>query len=368
MNAKRLVTIVVLSATILFLGSKMAKAQENLVPLPPVIEPPTWHTDGLRIEYQRVNVTIEDQIATTHIEQLFVNENEWMLEGTYLFPLPQGAAVSQLTMWVDGQPIEAKILQKEEARQIYDTIVRQLRDPALLEYVGSNAIQANVFPIPPHEERRIEITYSQVLPAENGLVHYVYPQSTDLYSNIPLDSQSIRVEVLSNEPIHAIYSPTHAVAVSRNGEYEAVVGYEAENVTPEGDFELYYTVSPDEIGLNLLSYRQAGEDGFFMLLVAPEVEAQEVVAKDVILVLDISGSMEGQKLQQAKQAATYIVEHLNPEDRFNIIAFSTGIRRYQCLRYRNLGETGGYNNFINSLEAVGGTNISAGLLEAAGHG
>ncbi len=360
MNVKYIVTSLLLLTLVLFSKQQIVAAQEVVIP-----EPPIWHTDGLRIEYQRVNVTIEDQVATTHIEQLFVNDNEWMLEGTYLFPLPEGATVSQLTMWVDGQPIEAKILQKEEARQIYDTIVRQLRDPALLEYVGSNAIQANVFPIPPHEERRIEISYNQVLPAENGLVHYSFPQSTDLYSNIPLDSQSIRVEVLSNEPIHAVYSPTHAVAISRNGEHEAVVGYEAENVRPDGDFELYYTISPEEIGLNLLSYRQAGEDGFFMLLVAPEVEAQEVVAKDVILVLDISGSMEGPKIKQAKQAATYIVEHLNSEDRFNIIAFSTGLRSYMPALSAD-GEAGGYNSFINSLEAVGGTNISAGLLEAAG--
>ncbi len=204
-------------------------AQDDFTPQPPpVILPPVWHDEGLEIDYQRVDVTIKDQVATTHVDQLFVNNNDWMLEGTYLFPLPHGAAVSELTMWVNGQPIEAKILEKEEAREIYDTIVRQLRDPALLEYVGSNAIQANVFPIPPHEERRVEIEYSQVLPAENGLVHYIYPQSTKLYTNAPLDSQSIRVEVTSNEPIQAIYSPSHPVAVSREGEHRATVGFEAD--------------------------------------------------------------------------------------------------------------------------------------------
>jgi Ca-activated chloride channel family protein len=268
-------------------------------------------------------------------------------------------------MWVNGQAIEAKILEKEEAREIYDTIVRELRDPALLEYLGSNAIQANVFPIPPHEERRVEIEYSQVLPAENGLIHYVYPQSTNLYTNIPLDNQSIRVEVVSEELIHAIYSPSHPVSVNRDGEYEAVVGFEADDVTPDVDFELYYTVSPEEIGLNLLSYREAGEDGFFVLLVAPPVEAQEVVAKDVIVVLDTSGSMEGEKMQQAKDAAVYIVKHLNAEDRFNIVGFSTGVRRFAPDLLASV-EAGNYGAFISSLEAVGGTNISGALLEAAG--
>jgi Ca-activated chloride channel family protein len=329
-------------------------------PLP--IEPPIWRIEGLKIEYQRVNVTIENQVATTHIDQLFVNDNDWMLEGTYLFPLPEGAAVSQLTMWVDGQPIEAKILEQAEARQIYDEIVRQLRDPALLEYVGTQAIQANVFPIPPRDERRIEIEYSQILPADNGLIHYVYPQSTDLYTNTPLNEQSIRVEVVSNEEIRAIYSPSHPVAISRDGDFRAVAGYEDADVTADKDFELYYTVSPETIGLNLLSYRETGQDGFFLLLVAPSVQVDEVVAKDVLLVVDTSGSMEGEKMAQAKEAALYVVEHLNPADRFNIVSFSTGTRSFAPGLVP--ADEPGSRSFINSLEAIGGTNISQSLLEA----
>lgn len=338
-----------------------AQTPDPIEPFPPL--PPIWNVEGLKIEYQRVNVTIQDQVATTHIDQLFVNDNDWMLEGTYLFPLPEGAAVSQLTMWVDGRPIEAKILKQAEARQIYDEIVRQLRDPALLEYVGTQAIQANVFPIPPHDERRIEIEYSQILPADNGLIHYVYPQSTDLYTNTPLDEQSIRVEVRSNEEIRAIYSPSHPVAISRDGDFRAVAGYEDANVTADKDFELYYTVSPETIDLNLLSYRETGQDGFFLLLVAPSVQVDEVVAKDVLLVVDTSGSMEGEKMAQAKEAALYVVEHLNPADRFNVVSFSTGTRSFAPGLVP--ASEPGSREFINSLEAIGGTNISQALLEAA---
>lgn len=332
----------------------------------PITEPPApWQFDGLRIAFQHVDVTIENQVATTHIEQLFVNDNDWVLEGTYLFPLPEGAAVSELIMWVNDQPIEAKILEKGEARAIYDEIVRQLRDPALLEYVDRNVIQASVFPIPPREERRIEIEYSYLLEADNGLLHYTFPQATSLYTNVPLEEQSIRVAVKSNEAIRAIYSPTHAVDVFRDGEFRAVAGYEAQNVVPEGDFELYYTVSPDEIGLNVLSYREAGQDGFFALIVAPNVEVDEVIAKDVFLVIDTSGSMEGEKIAQARDAALYVVEHLNPDDRFNVVTFSTGTRRFaEALRPQ--ASPGDYASFINSLEAVGGTNISTALLETAG--
>ncbi len=357
-----LFTLAVLPAAV-----RPALAQDPIdpTPLPPRVTPPIWNVDGLRIEYQRVDVTIADQVATTHIEQLFVNPNDWMLEGTYLFPLPEGAAVNQLTMWVDGQPIEAKILEAGEARAIYDEIVRQLRDPALLEYVGHSAIQANVFPIPPRDERLVEIEYSQVLPAENGLIHYVYPQSSDLYTSTPLESQSIRLEVESREEIRAIYSPSHAVAIEREGQFRAVAGYEDQNVLPQQDFELYYTVSPESIGLNVLTYKEANEDGFFLLLVAPtvEVDSDAVVARDVILVLDTSGSMEGEKLAQAKEAAHYVVDHLNPTDRFNIVTFSTGVRSY-APQLTAAEDAAAAHSFIDRLEALGGTNISLALLEA----
>lgn len=333
---------------------------------PPELWPPP---SGLRVEYQRVDVTITDQVAVTRVEQLFVNDNDWMMEGTYLFPLPAGAAVNELTMWIDGVPIEAKILGAGEARAIYDEIVRQLRDPALLEYVGMDAVQANVFPIPPHEERRIAIEYSQILASEGGLIRYVYPQSTNLYTNMPLENQSIRVEIQSNEAIRTVYSPSHQVAVDRPTEFSAIAGYEEELVYPDRDFELYYSVSPDEIGLNLLSYKEAGQDGFFLLLVSPtvEVDPATVVSKDVILVVDTSGSMDGEKLAQAKAATRYVVEHLNPNDRFNIVSFSTGTRNYAA-DLIPASEPGDYVGFIDSLEAIGGTNISQALLEAANLG
>lgn len=330
----------------------------------PIPVPPIWNMQGLEIPYQRVNVTIENQVATTRVEQLFRNPNEWLLEGTYFFPLPPGATVSELTMWVDGAPIEAKILPKDDARAVYDAIVRQLRDPALLEYVGADAIQANVFPIPPGGERKIEIEYSYLLTAENGAFRYVYPQSAGLYTQTPLDEQSIRVELSSNEAIRTLYSPSHRVAVNRPNDFSATVGYEAADVLPTDDFELYYTVSPEEIGLTLLSYKEAGEDGFFLLLVAPSIEPGEVVARDVILVVDTSGSMEGEKMAQAKQAAAYVVEHLNPEDRFALISFSTGVSLYEP-ELLPANQPGDYQQYINSLAAVGGTNISSALLEAA---
>ncbi len=317
-------TVVMLLAT-----AAPALADGVIIPDPPPVPmpEPIW----LTIRTHRVTVTIEDQVAVTRVDQVFVNDYDWEVEGTYVFPLPEGATVSNFTMWVDGEPIEAEVLEADQARAIYEDIVRRRRDPALLEYVGRDAVQARIFPIPPGEERRIQLEYTQVLPVEDGLVRYVYPLDTERFSAQPLEEVSIHVEIRSPDPIRAVYSPTHQdrVYIEREGEYRATVGYEEQEVWPDQNFELVYTVSPQDVGVNLLSYREPDDDGFFLLLVAPTVETRgRVQPRDVLLVLDTSGSMEGEKLQQAKDALVYVLEHLNPEDRFNIVAFSTGLQTY----------------------------------------
>jgi Ca-activated chloride channel family protein len=321
--------------------------------------------DQLEIKYHRVTVEIENQIAVTKVDQLFYNPNDWQAEGIYIFPIPRDAAVSNFAMWVDGEKIEAKILDAEEARRIYTEIVMRQRDPALLEYVGQGAVQASIFPIPPDGERRIQLEYSQVLTAENGLIHYVYPLNTEKFSARPLESVSISVTVKSNEAVRAVYSPSHKIAIDRDGTREFVAGYEDSNVTPDQDFELFYSVSPDDIGLNLITYRDSSDDdGFFVLLAAPGIETgSEVVAKDVIIVLDQSGSMEGRKFDQAQAALKYVLDHLNEEDRFNIVSFSTGTQQYARV-LQPAGEAREAARWVDGLRAEGGTNIERALLEA----
>ena len=334
---------------------------------PPWPEPPPLEETWLTIRYHRVTVTIEDQVAITHVEQEFVNQHDWEAEGTYIFPLPEGAAVSEFVMFVDGTAVEGKILEADEARTIYEDIVRRRRDPALLEYVGRAAVQARIFPIPPGGSRKIEIEYSQVLPVENGLVRYVYPLNTERFSARPLQEVSVRVDIRSADAMRAIYSPTHQdrVYIERDGDYRAVVGYEAMDILPQEDFEIIYTVAQEDVGLNLLSFRDAPDDGFFLLLVAPSVEQDRIraIPKDVIMVLDTSGSMEGEKIEQAREALVYVLKHLNQEDRFNIVTFSTGLRQYgQALR--PVSEVGEASEWVKRLEAVGGTDINRALLEA----
>ena len=318
----------------------------------------------LAIQYHRVTVAIENQVATTHVDQLFRNDNTFQVEGTYIFPLPADATVSEFAMWVDGQKVEGKVLAADEARQVYNSIVQKSRDPALLEYIGRGAMQASIFPIPPGQTRRIELEYTQVLKAENGLIHYRYPLNTEKFSSRPLEQVSVSVKVVSPQPVRAIYSPSHPIAVARDTDYGFTAGYEANNVTPNTDFDLYYSVSTENIGLNLLTYADpATGEGFFLLMAAPSLNTAEaaVVAKDVVLVLDKSGSMEGQKFQQAQSALKYVLAHLNAEDRFNIIAFSTGLQRFGE-GLRPASDATSAAAWVDKLQAEGGTDMNRALI------
>jgi Ca-activated chloride channel family protein len=334
---------------------------EPIEPIPPdhVVVP------FLPIKYHRVEVEIDNQVAQVEIDQVFLNEGDFELEGTYVFPLPEDAAISDFAMYVDGERLEGRILDKEKARAIYEDIVRRRRDPALLEYVGRNMFQAQVFPIPAHSERRIQIAYTQVLSQDSGLVRFVYPLNTEKFSPRPLEEVTVSVEVRSDAPIKAVYSPSHDIAISRQSETHVSASYEASDVTPTTDFELFYSLSSEDIGANLTTYRQGGEDGFFLLLVAPKADfgQQEVVARDVMVVVDVSGSMAGEKLAQAQEAVQFILDHLNPEDRFSILAFSTSVDLYApTLQSASRADDAG--DFVRGLTAMGGTNINDALLEA----
>lgn len=320
----------------------------------------------LRVKNHNVTVTIANQVARTHIDQTFVNDSAFQLEGTYIFPLPADAAISDFAMFVDGQRLEGKVLDRNQAREIYESIVRRQRDPALLEYVGRGAFQARIFPILPGAEKRVEISYSQVLTVENGLVKYVYPLSTEKFSPGPLGSVSVNVSLQSPQAIKAIYSPSHKISVERTGDFKANIGYEDSNVKPDRDFVLYYSVSASEIGATLLTYKpDSATDGFFLLLVAPQVEVaqQNVVAKDVILVLDTSGSMSGEKIVQARGALKFVLQQLQPQDRFNVITFATSLVTYAS-GLRPSSERADAIRFVDGLSAGGSTDINRALLTA----
>ncbi|TFH34047.1 MAG: VWA domain-containing protein, partial [Anaerolineales bacterium] len=349
-----------------------ALADGIIIPEPPICDPfPCPHprpSVQLAITYHRVEVEIVDQVAITRVDQVFRNDNDWTVEGTYVFPIPLGAALDAFSLWMDGAPVEGKVLTREEARRTYEEIVRTMRDPALLEYIDRQAVQASIFPIPPGGERRIQLEYSQVLSAEEGLIHYRSPLNTEKFSTIPLEEVTIRVEIEGKLPIQAVYSPTHNVDLNRIDDEHVVLGYEAYNVKPDHDFDLFFSVDQSQIGVNLMTYRDPQSDdpdGYFLLMLTPNIQVREqkAIAKDVILVLDKSGSMDGVKFRQAQEALKFVLDHLNPDDRFNIIAFSTGIDRYAS-RLRPAEERSQAVRWVDALAASGSTDIHRALQEA----
>jgi Ca-activated chloride channel family protein len=320
----------------------------------------------LTVKYHRVIVDIVDQMAITSIDQVFVNNHNRDIEGTYIFPLPSGASISKFSMYVGGKKVEGEILDKDRARRIYEDIVRRLKDPAILEYIGRNMFRARVYPIPARGEKRIQISYSEIVRSEANLVHYVYPLNTEQFSFHPIEQVSIAVKVSSKIPISSVYSPSHKVSIRKEGEKIVRVSFEASDVKPDTDFSLYYSLSEDEIGLSFLSW-EGTEDNYFMLLASPPYvgRKQKIINKNLIFVLDSSGSMSGKKITQAKEAVRFVIDHLEKGDKFALVDFDDGVDVFsQDLVPADPENREKALHFVDEIEDSGGTNINDALLQA----
>ena len=334
-------------------------------PLPDMPRPP-----NLTIKYHRVKVNIENQVATTSVDQVFVNELNRDLEGEYIFPLPEDAALSSFAMEVDGKMVEGKILEKDEAKAIYEKIVRQRRDPALLEYVGRNLVRARVYPIPANGSKKITLKYSETLKADNGVVKYVYPLDTEKFSPKPLQDCSVVVKIESKVPIKAFYSPSHKMATHRIKDTVVKASFEKTNFKPEKDLVIYYTLSNKDFGLNMMTYKEKGEkDGYFLMFLAPREETKkaEVLPKDVVFVLDKSGSMDDKgKMVNAKKALKFCLSNLNREDKFNIVVFSDELDSFKPIGLYPATKENIQNarKYVEGISPMGGTDINAALTKS----
>lgn len=319
------------------------------------------------VKFHKVTVEIGEQVSKTAVDQIFVNEFNQELEGTYMFPIPETAAISDFAMFIDGKRQSAELMDKDKARGIYEEIVRKRQDPALLEYMGTNMFKARVYPIPANGEKRIQLEYNEVLKADSGLVKYTYPLNTEKFSSKPLQSVSVMVAVKSKNDIKNVYSPSHKIDVKRVSDREVKVSFEESNVKPDKDFVLYYTVSDKDLGISVISHRQPREDGYFMLLVSPKVEADksEKIGKNICFVVDTSGSMNGKKIQQVQNALKFCLNNLEMGDHFNIISFSTESRLFE----KDMVAAGKDSlekalKYVDEMRAIGGTNINEALAKA----
>lgn len=321
----------------------------------------------LHVKQHHVDVAINDTVAVTKIDQVFTNPNNQQMEGTYIFPLADDVAVQRFSMFMNGEEVQGEVLDKDKAAEIYEGIVRKMKDPALLEYMGSRMYRARVFPIPAKGDVRIKLDYSQVIPVTTGLATYRYPLNTEKFSSAPLNDLAVRVKIKSQTELTSVFCPSHNASVDRQGKFAAVVGYEGKNVLPDKDFIVGYQMSDDEIGLALLSYRESSDAGYFMARIAPAFESDEgrSLPKDICFVIDTSGSMSGKKIEQAREALRFCLDNLNSEDRFNIIAFSTESRPYKdALVSASREQVNAARAYAAELKALGGTNIHDALLAA----
>jgi Ca-activated chloride channel homolog len=314
----------------------------------------------LEVVYHNVDVKIDGQSAITKIDQSFYNPSNFQLEGYYIFPIPKGAVINNFTMEINGKETKAELLDSDKARNIYEDIVKQMRDPALLEYSEQNIFKLRIFPIEPRSEKKISISYTQILESDNNLLEYVYPLNTEKFSAKPLKNVSVKIDLKSTEPLKNIYCPTHNVDVVNKSDNHAIISYEEKDVKPDIDFKLYFSKNQSKVGLSLFTYKSGNKDGYFLFSASPSIEIDKtnIDNKDITFILDVSGSMSGDKLEQAKQALLYCVSNLNTGDHFNIIKFST--EAYSLFKELKSAEIENYNEakkFIEDLQAIGGTNI-----------
>ncbi len=312
---------------------------------------------GLHLQSEAVKVEIKDQVAKTYITQTFSNDSDRNLAGTYLFPLPDDTTFSSFSLHIDGKPVEGKILEANAARQEYEQIVRRMVDPGLLEYADYKTVRARIFPIPAHGTKKVELEYTQLLKAENGLMKYRFPLKSKV-DDTPAEEIKVDVKIASAQGLRTIWSPTHVISSNRPDNNNAKVGMLEKNALPDKDFLLYYSVSNSELAANLITHKTEGDDGYFLMTLSPPFQSKAVIGKDVVLVADTSGSMQGEKMTENKRALKYVVNALHPSDRFGLVEFNTDAETFK----NNLVPATPENKkaaceFIDELTARGGTNI-----------
>lgn len=345
---------------------------------PPQPRHPHWPTPRphrfapLEVLSHQVAVNIRNQVAVTQVTEVIYNQTPNRVEGTFLLPLAPGAEVDRFTMTINGQPVAAELLDADKARQVYEDIVRNMRDPALMEYVGRDLLKVRIFPIEPNEKKTLTLKLTQLLKRDSDMVSYIYPLNTAKYGAKPIRNISMKVSIDSDETIKNVYCPSHEIDVRREGPHRAVAGFELADSLNDADFQLVYSLQKQDqrIGLATATYHDpldGEDDGYFMLLIAPGAmgDPAKVINKDIVFVFDTSGSMAGDKLKQAQQALRFCVANLNKGDRFEIVRFSTEAEAlFGRLTEATELQRDQADEFIDGFKPVGGTAIDEALALA----
>ena len=368
-------------------GSSTAQVVALTPPAARMVRPGALADVGVHRLGSEVSINIDGATRVAHFEvqEEFRNESSRVLEGDYLYPIPRGAVFTNLSLFMGETELRGEMLDAGTARAIYEEIVRRRLDPALIEMVGEGLIRARVFPIEPGQTRKIILRYTQVLPREGGVVRLSYPRTTGLIApHRRIDDTMIErrlaigptaaprfallARVSSASRFGTPISPTHSIDVHRrDGDVAEIVVRTPADSLNRSDFELLLPLETDDVGATLLAHSPAPgtESGYFMLMITPPASAEVSIARDVTLVLDVSGSMSGHKIEQARGAIEQILRGLRSEDRFRLITFASVVRSFDDDWMRaNRKNVARAVEYLRGVPADGSTNIHDALLEA----
>ncbi len=307
-----------------------------------------------------VQVNVTGRVARVTVEEWFRNTGALLNEANYLYPLPGEAVFSDFSLWQGDQELKGEPMDAAQARAIYEEIVRRKRDPALIELAGHGLLRARVFPIGPGETRKITLRYTEMLDRVGDAWRFRYTAGSGAGAAA---SASFRMRVDSAARFGDPYSPTHRLSTTRS---DNRIELTLADTTTRGDLELFLPLARSLVGMSLVTSQPLGEDGFFMLLLAPGSAAQApAVRRDLVAVLDVSGSMSGDKLDQAKTALAQLLGTLRSGDRFRVVTFGSGVRRYATGWTDVSGDNvRAVQEWVRRLDTDGGTNIAGALAEA----
>jgi Ca-activated chloride channel family protein len=353
----------------------LAQAAGRAEPIEIVPQARPWRgVHQARLSAADVRVAIDNQIATTTIELALTNDASVPQEAQVLLPVPEGVTIRFLQFDGVGSEPTAKLLPRNEARRIYDAIVHRRRDPALLEFAGYGVIRTSAFPIPGRTTLKVRITYEQVVVSDQGRVEYLFPRSDALAAGEASGvTWTFSCSIRSDRPIATVYSSSHQIATRRPGPDQAEVTIGAAQAAAPGAFRLCYLPQAGEgsrPSATLMAYPDpaVGDGGGYFLLLAalpPKVGEASAQRREVTLVIDRSGSMNGEKIQQAREAALAVVSGLRDGESFNIIDFSDSIQSFERSAVVKSAETfQKARAYIGGIASSGGTNIHDALLEA----
>jgi hypothetical protein len=307
---------------------------------------------------ESLTVVIENQHSETTLRQSYHNRAAGRVEGRYLLDAGPDARVSGFTYWNGEQAIVGRVIEKTAGRAVYDEVTGLNRDPGLLEQIGDGKFSLRVFPIEGGENKKIEIEYTRWLRRVANTITYRAP--------VRHDAAAVDIAIRDQQPIGAIRSSTHDLDVERGGDGTVRVVARRRAGSKRDELILRYDVVEPAWTVNALAYRPDKGDGYFTAsLAAPRLGAAAVAPKDVTLVLDISGSMAGEPLARARDAAVSIIGRIGGADRVNVIAFDDDADRlfarpapaHDAVKKQAI-------DYVRGLRSRGGTDI-AGALGAA---